>query len=224
LSERGAFENSTVVADIGSGTGLLTELLLDGGARVYAVEPNPAMRHAAEQRLDHRPRFSSVAGCAEDTTLHENAIDLVTAGQAFHWFDVEAARREFVRILRTDGWVLLVWNARAVDRSPFARDYESLLLEHCPSYREIPGRGQGTDRLERLFERWDEATLDNAQVFDFEGLRGRLASSSFALRPHDRGYAELISALFELFERHQKDGRVEFVYDTRLYLGQPQHD
>src|SRR5688500_17757753 len=89
-----------VVGDIGAGTGLATELFLEHGNRVFAVEPNDAMRHEAEGRLGANPLFVSVAGSAEDTTLPTNSLDLVVAAQAFHWFDLHAAGREFRRILR----------------------------------------------------------------------------------------------------------------------------
>jgi SAM-dependent methyltransferase len=117
-----------VVADIGSGTGILSELFLGNGNRVFGVEPNAEMRRAAERLLGGDARFTSVAGSAEATTLAEGSVDLVAAGQAFHWFDPEAARAEFLRVLKPGGWVALAWNARRRSGTPFLEDYERLLL------------------------------------------------------------------------------------------------
>ena len=124
------------VADVGSGTGILTRDLLETGATVYAVEPNAAMREAAEAALEplsppgERGRgegFVSLAATAEATTLPDAAVDLVIAAQAFHWFDRDAARQEFSRILREPRWVALVWNERAESGTPFLEGYETLL-------------------------------------------------------------------------------------------------
>jgi len=107
-----AFTSNHAVADVGSGTGLLTKLFLENGNRVFGVEPNQEMRRAGEEFLHSFPKFTSVAGSAEATTLGDASVDFVTAGQAFHWFDPQAARREFLRILKTNGWVVIAWNDR----------------------------------------------------------------------------------------------------------------
>ena len=128
---------AAVVADIGSGTGKLAELFLRNGNRVFGVEPNREMREAGEGMLAGFPNFVSVDGAAEATTLPAASVDFVTAGQAFHWFDRQTARREFARILKPGGWVVLVWNERRSD-SPFLRDYEALLREFASEYEQVP--------------------------------------------------------------------------------------
>ena len=103
---------SSVIADFGSGTGLLAQLFLDFGVEVYGVEPNASMRAAAEQLLARFPRFHSVQGTAETSGLPDQSCDIVTSGQSFHWFDPVRTRQECRRILRPAGWVVLVWNVR----------------------------------------------------------------------------------------------------------------
>src|SRR5262249_12824426 len=119
-------ENSTI-ADVASGTGIFTRILLEDGNRVFGVEPNPEMRQAGEEFLKGFNNFTSVDGTAEATTLGENSVDMVTAAQAAHWFDREAARNEFVRILKPHGWIVLLWNERQTDSTAFLREYEQLL-------------------------------------------------------------------------------------------------
>src|ERR1700712_2137458 len=125
------------VADVGSGTGILTELLLQQGNKVFAVEPNPDMRAAAEVRLSRQQNFTSVAGSAEATTLPDQSVELITAAQAFHWFDREKARGEFLRILTPGRWVALIWNDRHTESTPFLRAYEQLLRTYATDYAEV---------------------------------------------------------------------------------------
>lgn len=108
-----------VIADVGSGTGILAELFLQNGNSVIGVEPDPDMRAGAQYYLQDFPRFTSIAARAEATMLPDGAVDFVSVGQAFHWFDVEQARKEFVRILVPSGWVVLVWNVRRASGTPF---------------------------------------------------------------------------------------------------------
>src|SRR5437879_9326158 len=126
-----------VIADIASGTGIWTRLLLENGNRVFGVEPNAEMRTAGERLLAGFSRFTSIKGTAESTTLPDRSVDLVTAAQAAHWFDRPRARREFLRILKPGGWLVLLWNERRTDSRPFLRDYEQLLLTYGTDYQEV---------------------------------------------------------------------------------------
>src|SRR5215218_11175686 len=173
--------SASVVADVGSGTGLLSELFLENGNRVFGIEPNEEMRAAGESLLRDYPRFTSVAGRAEATTLDDACVDFVTAGQAFHWFDPPRARREFARILRPGGWVVLAWNDRRTEGTSFLEDYERLLLEYGTDYREVSAKYTEESMLAALYGPSEMRTksFDNEQVFDLDGLCGRLTSSSF---------------------------------------------
>jgi SAM-dependent methyltransferase len=219
VAETGLVPES-VIADIGSGTGISAELFLRHGNPVYGVEPNEAMRTAAERLLAAYPGFDSVNGTAEATTLPSDSIDHVVAGQAFHWFDPERARAEFTRILRPDGWVVLIWNTRLTDVSPFLRAYEDLLLEYGTDYRQIDHRHVDAERL-RAFFRGDfhSRSFPNRQGFDAEGLRGRLLSSSYAPNAGHPRYPPMLAALERIFHDHREDGRVWFEYRTELFFG-----
>jgi len=211
-----------VVADAGAGPGNLTRLFLDNGARVVGVEPNREMREAGERLLRGYPTYSSVVGTAEATTLADASVDLVTAGQAFHWFDQTRARQEFARILRPPRWVALVWNERRVDATPFLAAYERLLRTYGTDYAQVGHRDAAArTALECFFapNGYRRATFENRQMFDYEGLEGRLLSSSYAPETGQRGHDAMLGELRALFDKYQEDGTVAFAYDTSVYYG-----
>jgi SAM-dependent methyltransferase len=219
LRERCGLRPQAQVADIGSGTGLLTHSLLASGAQVFAVEPNDSMRAAAEQQLAAETGFHSVKGSAEATTLPSLSIDLWVAGQAFHWFDVAAARREALRIARPGASAALLWNERPADAGPFSLEYDALLRRHAPEYGQIvASRANEASMREFLGGSFELASFANQQVFDFEGLRGRLMSSSYAPQSGQPGHEPLLRELRLLFERHQRGGRITFPYETLVYF------
>ena len=229
LRERCNLRAASVVADLGSGTGLFTRLLLETGATVHAVEPNDEMRAAAEAMSKGEASFHSVAGTAEATTLPDASVDLVTAAQAFHWFDVERAHAELRRILRTraaareTSSVALVWNDRALDANAFHRDYEELLVRRCPRYRELQGKADTTAKFDALLGAgcWKRASVPNEQRLDREGLVGRLLSSSYAPRPGDPSHDATFAELRALFDRHAEGGSVAMLYTTVAITGRP---
>lgn len=209
------------VADVGSGTGKLSELFLKNGNFVIGIEPNLAMREAAESLLQQHPKFKSVNGTAEATTLSSSSVDFVTAGQAFHWFDAVATRTEWKRILKPDGWVVLIWNERQVETTPFLRDYEALLITHSVDYP-VVRHENATERIKILFSPTTARMkiYPNYQEFDYEALEGRLRSSSYTPEPGHPSFGSMINRLHEIFERHAKAGLVRFEYDTRVFYEQ----
>jgi SAM-dependent methyltransferase len=221
LRERGILRASSVVADIGAGTGISSALFLDAGCEVHAVEPNAAMRAAAEQLLGERAGFHSIDGRAESTLLDDASIDVVAAGTAFHWFEPVATRAEFQRTLRRDGHVVLFWNMRRRD-SAFMREYESVLTRHCKDYAAANAARRADEGAVGTFFNGrpiESATFENAQQLDFEGLLGRVLSSSYAPKPGDPAYAPMRMALGALFDTHAIEGQVTLLYDTRFYSG-----
>ena len=210
-----------VIADIASGTGIWTRVLLGNGNRVFGVEPNSDMRLAGERLLADFSTFSSVAGSAEATTLPDRSVDLVTAAQAGHWFDRRRARREFVRILKPVGWLVLLWNERGTDSTPFLRDYEQLLLTYGTDYKEV--RHERTTAVIQEFfvpAPFEERAFPMRQEFDYVGLEGRLLSSSYAPHRNDPNHAAMLRELRRIFDQHQQFDRVLFEYTTRIYFGQ----
>jgi len=221
LEEECGLAPASVVADVGSGTGILSELFLRNGNRVYGVEPNREMREAGERLLASYANFVSVEGRAEATTLEDHSVDFITAGQAFHWFDPAGARREFLRILRPGGWVVLAWNDRRTGGTPFLEEYERLLLEYGTDYAEVSAKYMEESMLAALYS--TEAprlkSFDNEQVFDFDGLRGRLTSSSYSPQPGHPNFEPMMRELEALFQRHEQGGRVVVAYDTKVFYG-----
>ena len=219
LREETGLVPSHVVADVGSGTGFFSELPLENGNAVYGVEPNQAMRNAAEGYLAHYPEFHSVAGSAEATTLEPNSMDYVTAAQAFHWFDMPSARDEFRRILKPEGWVLLIWNERNTASSAFLAGYEEIVTQYATEDREANQRNKRKEVIDQFFAAYARWSLTNAQVLDYAGLEGRYLSSSHTPKPGEPNFEPMIGALKRLFDAHQKDGTVTFEYETKMYLG-----
>ena len=211
---------ASIVADIGSGTGNLTRLFLENGNQVFGIEPNREMRQAGEAALSSYSRFHSVVGTAEATTLPDHSVEFVTAAQAAHWFDRAKARAEFVRILRSGGWAVLVWNERRHRSTPFHRDYEQLLLSYGIDYQEVRHEGARLT-IGDFFApcSYQERIFDMAQQFDYAGLEGRLLSSSYVPLAGHNNYKPMLEALRRVFDKHQVNGRVTMEHDTRVYYG-----
>jgi SAM-dependent methyltransferase len=206
------------VADVASGTGLFTRLLLDNENFVYAIEPNAEMRDMGAHELASYPNLVSVAGTAEETTLDSGSVDFVTSAQAAHWFDLRRARTEFARILKPGGWCVLIWNERAVDTTPFLRDYEQLLLNYATDYKEV--RHERTTAVIHEFFApvpCQERGFTMRQRFDYDGAAGRLLSSSYAPLAGHPSHAPMMRELERIFRAHARDGLVEFEYKTRVY-------
>jgi len=212
---------ASVIADVGSGTGKLTELLLAHGNTVFAVEPNDAMRHAAESLLGGQPGFRSVKGTAEETTLASGAIDLVVAGQAFHWFDREKTVGEFRRILRPPRAVALVWNTRDDEASAFLRDYDAFVQHYSVDYEKVSQRSVMTDEIFQAFFRgpFRKTIVKNLQRCDFDGVLGRYLSASYAYTRDDPRLAQAEDELRRAFDQHAVGGMVDFPYVTEIYTG-----
>lgn len=209
-----------VVADVGSGTGILAKLFLDNGNVVYGVEPNAAMRQAADASLAGYEHFHSVAGRAEATTLKPDQADYVVAGQAFHWFHADEARVEFRRILKRGGWVVLIWNSRRIAGTPFLEAYETFLKQWGTDYAEVQRRYDVTTSLLALFggSAYERASFQNAQSLDLDGLRGLVLSSSYMPGAEHPRHGAMLDALRALFDELQEGGRVRIDYDTDVYF------
>ena len=215
LEEHLALHQGDSIVDVGSGTGRFAELFLRNGYAVTAVEPNDEMREAAEKKLCSYRQFTSVAGTAEDTGLMPDSANLITVAQAFHWMDIEAARKEFSKILTPNGKVILVWTVRKTG-TPFLHAYDQLKNQF-----------RGKD-MASLINEYDiqsfyapakarQHSFLHSSWIDFDGLKGLLLSSSGIPLPGQAQYDTMISALVQLFVACNRNGFVEMEYETKLY-------
>ena len=221
LEKEIGLSSSSIIADIGSGTGISSEMFLKNGNIVYGVEPNKEMREAAERLLADYPNFKSINGTAEDTTLAANSIDILSAGQAFHWFDVIKTEIEFKRILKNGGWVVLVWNERETNASLFLKAYEEFLNTFGTDYKEV-NHVNIYGAIDQLFKEkgYKLQTFPNNQTFDYKGLEGRLLSSSYTPSGDDSKYLPMLAEIKILFDTYQRDNAVIFEYITKIFFGQ----
>ncbi len=210
----------SIVADVGSGTGIFTTLLLERGYKVFAVEPNENMRAASEKDLSGNPLFHSTTGKAEDTGLDANSIDLITAAQAFHWFNRDKAKREFTRVLKPDGWLAMIWNVRTTGQQ-FQKAYENVLVQSAPEYKKPMQNYRAGGLTNEFFgeEGAGRFTFAYQQKFDFDGLVGITNSASYVPTIEDPALNELMSKLKAIFDEHAIDGQIALDYETRLYVG-----
>lgn len=221
MAQKCGFQSAWRVADIGSGTGILSKMLLMNGNPVYGVEPNKEMREAAERLIGITPYFRSVNGTAEATTLADQSVELVCAAQAYHWFEPIRTRLEFRRILRQSGYALLVWNCRNSDASPFMHRYEQTLLELIPQYRSQKNADQGSDSGARGLFSSDPMiqTFSHSVSHNWQSLSGLALSASYVPLMGHKGHHALMEGLKNLYDKHQKGDSVQMVYQTRAYLG-----
>lgn len=209
------------IADIGSGTGISAKMFLKNGNDVFGIEPNAAMRSAAENFLSVYPKFHSVGGTAENTMLNESSVDFVIAAQAFHWFDPEKTRIEFTRILKDGGFVALIWNERQLDTTLFLIEYEQFLLKFANDYTKVRHENINEEKLFVFFGcDFRRASFLNSQTFDLEGLLGRVLSSSYMPSESGQGYPAMIEELRALFAKHAENGKIKISYDTNVFFTQ----
>ncbi|CAN5261767.1 class I SAM-dependent methyltransferase [soil metagenome] len=214
-------QKSSVIADIGSGTGISAKLFLENGNQVFGVEPNEDMREAAETYLNNFPNFKSINGTAENTTLADKSVEFVIAAQAFHWFDNAKAGEEFRRILRDKGFIALIWNERQLDTNKFLRDYENLLSEFGTDYEKVRHDNINEKDLRQFFMTdVQQAAFLNIQRLDFEGLKGRMLSASYMPTAENPRFDEMIKKLESLFAEHAENGRIEILYNTNIFYAQ----
>ncbi len=222
LWKKSGLERGDAAADLGSGTGISAEPLLERGAALFCVEPNEAMRREAEAALSGYRNFYSVNGTAEKTGLPGASVSLVVAAQSFHWFRQDEARLECLRILKPRGGAAVIWNERRLNGSPFLEGYERLLLEHGTDYGRVRHENVSSRQLAAFFgNRYEALSFPNLQIFDLEGLKSRVRSASYTPPPGHPGHAAMMEALERLFAACEEKGRVRMLYDARLYVGKP---
>ncbi len=221
LANRCKLTDGSAIADVGSGTGIFSGLLLAQGYKVYAVEPNHAMQEAAVRQFGDDSNFTPLNGAAEATTLPSNSIDAVVCAQAFHWFDAGKTKTEFKRILKAGGHVALIWNNREVGTDEFAAAYENLLKHHSADYNQVNHRNISDIDFKAFFKDglYETVKYPNVQVFDEEGFLGRAFSSSYVPAEDSGDGKKFKDMLKALFVKYNTNGKVRFFYQTEVYLG-----
>jgi len=228
LKHKGFLKEGSVIADIGSGTGISAELFLKQGFSVIGVEPNKEMREAGERLLSGYKNFTSVNGTAENTGLESGSVDMIIAGQAFHWFDKEKCKEEFKRILKKEGVVVLMWNDRRTDTTQFLQAYEDFIKMFATDYLQVNHKNIDEKIFNNFFAQaglpnmqsaYQMESFLNYQYFDLEGLKGRILSSSYMPEPGHTDFNFMMSVLKKIFTRFAEDGKVIIEYDTKVYYG-----
>ena len=219
LKMESGLKSESIIADIGSGTGILTKLFLDNGNKVYGIEPNKSMRETAENYLKGYKNFISINGKAEATTLEPACVDFIIAGQAFHWFEPFSTKKEFKRVARQHCKAVLIWNDRDTENDPFQIEYEAV-LNTLPEYVEVTHKNIDEEKISSFFSpsRFNTAVFCHFQILDFESLMGRLLSSSYCPDEKSEHFERIKNELHVIFMRHQENGFIHFNYKTMLYL------
>lgn len=222
LLEKNHFSANTTIADIGSGTGISAELFLKNNFKVIGIEPNDAMREAAEDILKDYKNFTSVNANDVNTTLENNFVDGIIVAQAFHWFDKEKFKVECKRILKQNTQVALIWNDRKTEGNDFLKLYEEFLHMFATDYVQVNHKNiQSTEVFDAFFGKgnYQEYTLDNYQDVDLFGLRGRVLSSSYMPNADSKEYEYMMYVLRKIYQRYQENNKVRLEYNTKIYVG-----
>lgn len=218
-SEQG-LNRQSIIADIGSGTGILSKQLLDKGSIIYAVEPNTDMRINAENKLKSFKNFRSVNGTAEHTTLENNCVDFITVAQAFHWFNVISFKKECYRILKPNGKVFLIWNTR--DSAADVNIQQGLIFKkYCPNFVGFSGGIKENDeRICAFFEnKFVRVEFDKPLLYDREKFIQRSLSSSYSLNKEDKNFNQFLQAINDFFDRYSINGVLTVPNNTVVYFG-----
>jgi len=211
----------SIIADIGSGTGILTKQLLEVGNKVIAVEPSDDMRLVAEVDLKNFEKFVSVNGTAENTTLDDNSVDFITVAQAFHWFDKTVFKKECDRILKQNGKVIIVYNGPD-DSAEIAEEDDEINRKYCLAFK-VSNRGAprfSDNDIDNFFAgRYETKVFKNDQIYDLDGFIGRNLSRSSALKKDEENYTAYIAELTASFNKHAFNGKVLMPYFTKSFTG-----
>ena len=210
------------IADIGAGTGIFSKGLLVRGYEVVAIEPNAAMRSEAEANLRDHNSYSSVAGTAEATTLPDACIDLVTAAQAFHWFNVEDARAECLRILKPNGNAALIWNDRVLT-DPLHAAMDDVFTKFGGAKRDALLAHEDRTHVSRFFAGAPFHTLriPHSQQLHRDGLVSLALSRSYMPASVSAAGQEVKREVTTLFDTHASGDLVLVRYETVAMIGRP---
>ncbi len=219
LESKIEFDQSKDIADVGCGTGKLSRVFLNNGNLVFGVEPNDEMRMKSEKLLSKFINFISVEGTAENTMLATNSVDVITVGQAFHWFDLKKTKKEFKRILKKDGYVVIVWNERK-NASQVMKAVNKILLSLNQEHEEAEKNLVDKNLLNTFYgvEKINKSTFPNFQMLDLAGLKGRIQSISYVPEKGDVN-KRIMNEIKDVFEKYNNGGQVKIEYTTKVFWG-----
>ena len=219
LEKHFGINNEKIIADIGSGTGQLSKLFVNKYYQTYGIEPNAAMRMVSINEFATYLNFKAIKGTAEQTFLYSESIDLIVAGQSFHWFDNEMSKIEFNRILKHKGIIALIWNERK-NETEFMQRYERLLQKHCSNYKINNHKEYDYRKIKELFseKKVDLFIFENQQKMDFTAFIGRLKSCSYCPSENDKHYAFLMRGMNKLYENYKCEENITIEYNTLMFV------
>ncbi|MBQ4051447.1 MAG: class I SAM-dependent methyltransferase [Oscillospiraceae bacterium] len=209
----------SAAADMGSGTGLFSEQLIRAGVLTFCVEPDDGMRAKAEARLNGDPLFRSVAASAEESSLPDGSVGLVTAAAALHWFDPEGFRRECARILMPDGIVGILNNVRDYD-DPLTKEQHALCLRYCTSFTSFThGFDKVSKRIPSILREYELFEYPFPLEYSVETFVSRGLSSSYSLKQGDPQFEEYVRELKALAEKYAENGVIRVGNKVALFIG-----
>ena len=208
------------VADIGSGTGILTKELVDKVDTIYAVEPNQVMRQIAECHLGQYPAFISVDGKAEATTLPDQSVDLIVVATALHWFEPEPTLQEFRRILKPDGWLAVFFHSKINQDL-----YQALQTISCEEngWDLTSGRKpiRGDSHTDYYFgeHQMEKVTFPQIRHENWEAFSGGILSDSHAPEDKNPKFPRFMADLRAVFDQFNTNGMIQIMGGTELMIG-----
>ena len=208
-----------IVADIGSGTGVLTSEFIKKGYEIYAVEPNSDMRRKAEQKLSIYSNFHSVDASAENTGLNDKSVSLIIVASAFHWFDAIKFKQECMRVLRDNGVVCIIFNVRVYDE--FTKKQCKICKKYCDGFESLT---HGYDKTINLI---DDFYVGNYAVYEYDfpleytkqKFISRCLSSSYAPLPDSKNYEAYICEIKALLDETFKEEILNIANKTMMFVG-----
>ncbi|MBD5458810.1 MAG: class I SAM-dependent methyltransferase [Lachnospiraceae bacterium] len=220
LYKQYGFNEDSMIADIGAGTGKFSKQLLDRGSTVYCVEPNDDMRNTAIKELGKYSGFHAVDGTATDTKLYDESVDFITTAQAFHWFDTLLFQKECKRIIRKNGLIFLIWNMRDMSSEMNQKSFE-IFSKYCPKFKGFGGGIEQDDiRIQQFFgNKYEYSEFDNPVSYDIDRFISRSLSGSYSLKKGDTDYDRYIEELHRLYEQYAKNDVLVMANKTIVYIG-----
>jgi len=223
LCQIAGINHNSVVADIGSGTGMLTAHFVNNVSKIYAIEPNAEMRAIALKNLAQYPAFVSIDALADSTTLPDNSVDLIVVGRAIHWFNAETTKPEFLRILKPNGWLA---TCRVTHEDLELLEALKILRKTESGWNVAQDKSKILENndLESYYFNNNYQTIKQHSVIqeDWQQFLGRMLSHSPAPNSNNPLFPKFEAAAKKIFQSYSKAGILEIKIATEIKLGKIQ--